>query len=84
MKNFTDKEFHPVIEDFVSEFAEDRMGPVEREAFGEVLVHDDDIRELAFHAKGGREMLQQLREQSEGVREGFLNRLRTRIAAEKG
>ncbi|MTI88784.1 MAG: hypothetical protein FH748_12525 [Balneolaceae bacterium] len=83
MKNFLDKEYHPVIEDYITDFVEDTIEPVEREAFGEVLVHDDEIRELAFHAKGGKQLLEHFRKQTDiKAREGFIDRLIKRIANE--
>lgn len=62
MKNYIDKEYHPVIEDFITDYVEDKMGSVERNSFEEVLVHDDDLRELAFSAKEGKRLLSQFRE----------------------
>ncbi|MAL16516.1 MAG: hypothetical protein CL670_09925 [Balneola sp.] len=62
MKNFIDKEYHPVIEDFISDYVDENMGSVERETFEEVLVHDDDLRELAFSAKEGKRLMAQFRE----------------------
>ena len=58
---YLDKEFHPVIEEFVNEYAEDRLTTIERDTFEEVLVTDDDIRELAFSAKDGKNLMDQLR-----------------------
>ncbi|WP_409028919.1 hypothetical protein [Gracilimonas sediminicola] len=54
MDNFLDKEYHPVIEDFITDYVDGEMGSVERATFEEVLVHDDDLRELAFSAKEGK------------------------------
>lgn len=60
MKNFTDKEYHPVIEEYITDYTDDTLESGERDAFEEVLVHDDDLRELAFSAKEGKKLLQQL------------------------
>ncbi|WP_421774715.1 hypothetical protein [Gracilimonas sp.] len=62
MDKFLDKEYHPVIEDFIIDYVDDEMGSVERASFEEVLVHDDDLRELAFSAKEGKKLLSQFRE----------------------
>ena len=51
---FLDKEYHPVIENYIADYAEDNLELVERDTFEEVLVHDDDLRELAFSAKEGK------------------------------
>ena len=60
MKNFTDKEYHPVIENYIVDYTDDTLETGERDAFEEVLVHDDDLRELAFSAKEGKKLIQQL------------------------
>ena len=60
MTQLYDKEYHPVLEDFIVEYSDDTMTSVEREAFEEVLVYDDDLRELAHSAKEGRKLLQEL------------------------
>lgn len=60
MKNFTDKEYHPVIEEYIVDYVDETMTTGERDAFEEVLVHDDDLRELAFSAKEGKKLIQQL------------------------
>ncbi|MBD3615661.1 MAG: hypothetical protein HUJ22_03735 [Gracilimonas sp.] len=77
MENFLDKEYHPVIEEFIIDYVDDEMGSVERETFEEVLLHDDELRELAFSAKGGKKLLQELQEFK--AREGFLKRLMASI-----
>lgn len=77
MKNFIDKEYHPVIEDFIIEYVDDEMGSVERESFEEVLVHDDDLRELAFSAKEGKKLLDQFRKIK--AKDDFLEKLKNRI-----
>ena len=60
MNSYLDKEYHPVIEEYISAYAEDTIDPTERDAFEEVLVHDDDLRELAFSAKEGKKLIQEL------------------------
>lgn len=75
---FLDKEYHPVIENYIADYAEDNLELVERDTFEEVLVHDDDLRELAFSAKEGKKLLSQLREIK--AREGFEERLMARIS----
>lgn len=77
MNNFLDKEYHPVIEDFIVDFVDDEMGSVERESFEEVLVHDDDLRELAFSAKEGKKLLDQFREVK--ASEDFMEKLMKKI-----
>jgi len=74
---FIDKEYHPVIENFIVDYSEDNLELVERDTFEEVLVHDDDLRELAFSAKEGKRLLGMLKEVK--AKEGFLDRLNKRI-----
>ena len=57
-----DKEFHPVIEGYLVDYADNTLSTTEREAFVEVLVVDDDLRQLAFSAKEGKLMMDMLRE----------------------
>ncbi|MEO9885269.1 MAG: hypothetical protein ABJR05_09810 [Balneola sp.] len=76
--NFLDKEYHPVIENYIVDYSEDNLELVERDTFEEVLVHDDDLRELAFSAKEGKRLLGMLKEVR--AKEGFLDRLNKRIA----
>ncbi|MEQ8525659.1 hypothetical protein [Gracilimonas sp.] len=78
MNNFLDKEYHPVIEDFIVDFVDDEMGSVERESFEEVLVHDDDLRELAFSAKEGKKLLDQFREIK--ANDDFMEKLMKKIS----
>lgn len=61
MKNFIDKEYHPIIEEYITDYVDDILVNGERAAFEEMLVHNDDLRELAFSAKEGKKLLQQLR-----------------------
>ena len=60
MKNFQDKEYHPVVEDYIAHYSEDTLDGAEDKAFAEVLVYDDDLRELAHSAKLGRALLQEI------------------------
>ncbi|MBO6586303.1 MAG: hypothetical protein JJ953_09385 [Gracilimonas sp.] len=78
MDNFLDKEYHPVIEDFITDYVDGEMGSVERATFEEVLVHDDDLRELAFSAKEGKKLLSQFREVKAG--DGFMEKLIKKIS----
>lgn len=80
MKNYLDKEYHPVIEDYISDYVEDRLDTVEKNTFEEVLVHDDDLRDLTFSAKEGKKLLDQYREIK--ARDGFMERLNERIASQ--
>jgi len=75
---FLDKEYHPVIENYIVDYSDDNLELVERDAFEEVLVHDDDLRELAFSAKEGKKLLGMLREIK--AKEGFLDRLNSKIS----
>jgi len=59
MKNFLDKEYHPVIENYVIEYVDDNLDRVEKSTFEEVLVQDDDLRELTFSASEGKKLLDQ-------------------------
>ena len=74
---FLEKEYHPVIENYITDYTEDNLDLVERDTFEEVLVHDDDLRELAFSAKEGKRLLGMLREIK--AKEGFMDRLNQRI-----
>ncbi|MFP8488378.1 hypothetical protein ACKGJO_04695 [Gracilimonas sp. Q87] len=73
MKNYLDNEYHPVIEDYITDYVDDNLESVERSTFEEVLVHDDDLRELALSAKEGKKLLNQFREVK--AMDGFLERL---------
>ena len=78
MKQHYEKEYHPVIEDFISDYSEDSMSVAERGAFEEVLVNDDDLRELAHSAKEGKKLLTGFAEVV--AKEGFTERLMSRIS----
>ena len=77
MKYYYDKEYHPVIEEFIVHYSEDSMSLAERDAFVEVLVHDDDLRELAHSAKEGKKLLESFVEVA--ARAEFTERLMSRI-----
>ncbi len=75
MKNYIiDKEYPPVIEDFIADYVDGKMDAVERNSFEEVLVHDDDLRELAFSAKEGKRLLEQFRKVK--AKDDFIERLK--------
>lgn len=57
MSRFLEKEYHPVIEDYIADYCEENLSLVEREAFEEVLVQDDELRELAYSARAGKQLL---------------------------
>lgn len=78
MKNFLDKEYHPVIEEYITNYVDDNLDLVERDAFEEVLVHEDELRELAFSAKEGLKLLQMLH--TIKAADGFQERLNKRLA----
>ncbi len=78
MDKFLDKEYHPVIEDFITDYVDDEMGSVERASFEEVLVHDDDLRELAFSAKEGKKLLSQFRKVK--ANDDFMEKLMKKIS----
>lgn len=61
MKNLSDAEFHPVIEDFIADFVDGEMGAVEKKAFEELLVFDDSLREFVFAARNGKALLNRYR-----------------------
>lgn len=77
MNNFLDKEYHPVIENFIIDYVDDNLGSVERDSFEEVLVHDDDLRDLAFSAKEGKKLLEHFREIK--AADDFIERMKNRI-----
>lgn len=59
--DFMEKEYHPVIEEYVVDYVDEKLTATERDAFEEVLVSDDDLRKLAFSAKDGQRLLEILR-----------------------
>lgn len=65
MSTFLDKEYHPVIEEFIFEFSEERLTTTERDAFVEVLDADDDLGNLARSARDGRLLMEMLRDLKE-------------------
>ena len=78
--NNLDKEYHPVIEDYILKYVDEEMGSVERAIFEEVLVHDDDLRELAFSAKEGKRLLEQFR--TIKTEEEFFRKLIAKLSSE--
>lgn len=80
MKKFLDKEYHPVIENYVIEYVDDNLDRVEKSTFEAVLVQDDDLRELTFSASEGKKLLDQYRKIK--AKEGFLDRLLERISSQ--
>lgn len=78
MNNFLDIEYHPIIEDFIVDYVDDGMDAVEKETFEEVLVHHDELRELAFSAKEGKKLLQQF--QQIKAKEDFIDRMLSSIS----
>ncbi len=59
--DFMEKEYHPIIEEYVVDYVDEKLTATERDAFEEVLVSDDDLRELAFSSKDGRRLMDLLR-----------------------
>lgn len=80
MNNFLEKEYHPVIENYILGYVDKTLDLVEKETFEEVLVHDDDLRQLAFAAKEGKKLMEQFREIK--AKESFLDRLKDSISNE--
>ncbi len=82
MKNFTDKEYHPVIENYIVDYVDDTLETGERDAFEEVLVHSDDLRELAFSAKEGKRLIQQLgfKKASDEFKADLISRLQKQLS----
>ena len=60
MKYLIEKEYHPVIEDFITDYVDDTLDATETNIFEEILIGDDDLRELVFSAKAGKELLLKL------------------------
>ena len=61
MSDFLEKEYHPVIEEYITDYIDNNLTATERDAFTEVLVSDDDLRELTFSAKDGKRLMNMLR-----------------------
>jgi len=59
--DFMVKEYHPVIEEYILDYVDEKLTATERDAFEEVLVSDDDLRNLAFSAKDGKKLVSLLR-----------------------
>lgn len=60
MKYLIEKEYHPVIEDFITDYVDGKLDVIETSIFEETLFEDDDLRELVFSAKAGKELLSKL------------------------
>lgn len=80
MKPSYNKEYHPVIEDYISEYAEGNLDTTEKTVFEEVLVYDDELRELANAARSGKSLIESFMQVK--ARDGFEERLAARILAE--
>lgn len=81
MNNFLDKEYHPVIEGYILNYVDEKLDSVEKDSFEEVLVNDDDIRELAFSAKEGKKLMDKFREVK--AKDDFIDRLMASISEER-
>ena len=55
-----DKEYHPVIEDYINEYTEGLLGESETKAFEEVLESDEEMKVLVEYAKKGRMLIAHL------------------------
>ncbi|MEX0722836.1 MAG: hypothetical protein WD357_03835 [Gracilimonas sp.] len=78
MDNLLDKEYHPIIEDYIVNYVDDTLDAIEKNTFEEVLVHDDDLRELTFAAKEGKKLLEQFQEVK--AKDEFIDRLMKTIS----
>ncbi len=56
-----EKEYHPIIEGYVTSYVDKDMSEIERETFKEVLVVDKGLRELVSSAKDGKKLIGMLR-----------------------
>ena len=56
-----DNEYHPIIEEFIVDYVDEKLTATERGTFEEVLVSDNELRELAYSAKDGRRLMGYLR-----------------------
>lgn len=61
MPYYLDKEYHPVIEDFINEYTEGTLEKTEAEPFEELLFVDDDLRELTIASMEGKLLLEAYR-----------------------
>lgn len=61
MPYYLEKEYHPVIEDYINQYTEGNLDGIESDSFEELLFQDDDLRELTFAAVGGKYLLEQFR-----------------------
>lgn len=62
MDNILDKEYHPVIEDFIFQYVEGSMDVPAQGAFSELLVYDDELRDFTFAAQSGKRIMESFRE----------------------
>lgn len=78
MPYYLDKEYHPVIEDFIIQYTEGKLDETEAETFEELLIQDDDLRELTFAAIGGKYLLEEYQDRlnEEGISERILNSIK--------
>ncbi|MFD2532149.1 hypothetical protein [Gracilimonas halophila] len=81
MNNYLDNEYHPVIEDYILNYVDESLDSVEKVTFEEVLVHDDELRELTFAAKEGKKLMDEFREIK--AKEDFIERLMASISEGK-
>ena len=56
-----DKEYHPIIEEYIVDYVDEKLTATERDTFGEVLVSDNDLRELAYSVKDGHRLMGYIR-----------------------
>ena len=56
-----DNEYHPIIEEYIVDYVDEKLTATERGTFEEVLVSDNELRELAYSAKDGRQLMGYLR-----------------------
>ena len=52
-----DKEYHPVIEDYICAFVEGTLSQSELNAFKEVLEKDEELKRLVEASKKGRDII---------------------------
>jgi len=55
--NDFEQELHPVIEAFVCDFAEGKLGSTEFTAFSEVLYNDKELEQFALSAREGYHLI---------------------------
>lgn len=52
-----EKEFHPVIEEYICAYSEQRLHKVDKQAFRRLAASNSEVRRIAISAKKGRLML---------------------------